>query len=546
MAMLATSLPLRFLHFLILGGVSLSLTSIIWISKGVYSDPAWGILAAEQYLQGVSSSPIYTVHAHEDDIAESTTGRVTWWAPSYQIVPLFFRLIGFDLGNSLKLTVLLGWTMIVIGWTLYFRAVMGTGRLWIAAVALFVFYRYVHCDSDIYSGGEFLLLAVAPWLVLQNLWASFRGNLTSAFFCGLSTSFIFLVKYSALCLSIGIVCFWSILCIQQHLRWSALGSMFLGMSVGALAIYLMGFPGGQTPFDPELNFHFHPLSGLWGLGAWIPAMTDFDYVVRWLFMHPARPLLEWDYTPRVCAVLGLITVPAFVRYGFTFNKTRSVKTFALHARNAAVICVLISGLLYCFLSAEAKSFIKYPRYLRIEALMIFPFIFLFCCRLARSSEWKRRFGGKLVLIFLFFLPAVFGSFSLVWKLFSIPDRQKSLTTTQGIRLDVLPPEGNPIGFYQELEAFSNTKPLYYLSCPELAFPIAHEHLLVEHVDFIPVEELRSRSYLGLPPGGVIIVAREYLKGNGKLNAIKGSFLSVSSWVDRPMSSAPGWLVSIGS
>jgi hypothetical protein len=265
-----------------------------------------------------------------------------------------------------------------------------------------------------------------------------------------------------------------------------------------------------------------------------------------LLMHPARPILEWDYTPRVCTLLGLIALPGFVYYGFRLYKSRGVNSFESHARNAAVICVITSGLLYCFLSAESRSFIKYPRYLRIEALMIFPFAFLFCWRMAKSSEWKRQFGGWMVLIVLFILPAVFGGLSLSGKLFSITTRQPSLTTAQGIRLDVLPTEGSSIGFYKELEEFADNRPLYYLSCPELAFPLARQHLLVEHVDFIPIEELRSRSYLGLPPGGVIIVAREYLKSNGKLNAIKGSFLSVNSWVDKPMSSAPGWLLCIGS
>jgi hypothetical protein len=174
---------------------TITLMGVLIHSPAISSDPGWGLIAAEQFNNGKSHSPIYLNEADFLDLSRDKEGKNTWWAPSYQLVPYFFRMLGFSWGSSLKIVFLLFWSLGFIAWGKYFQMVLNPPSLLPWFLAAFLLFRYTHIDSHIYTGGEFLLWGMAPWIILLNLrFMELKEGFKSYFLCiivGILTTLLF-------------------------------------------------------------------------------------------------------------------------------------------------------------------------------------------------------------------------------------------------------------------------------------------------------------------------------------------------------------------
>lgn len=134
------------------------------VGPSMYSDQGIGFLALRTMLQGGPFNEI--VMPDPADISRNTGFFVAWWSPGQYMVPGLFRLLGFDIGQSITIVLFLSAAVGLYGLHLLYRR-WGFPPL-SSALTLFLLAgsRLFSHQFDIYGGGEVLLTAATPWFVL--------------------------------------------------------------------------------------------------------------------------------------------------------------------------------------------------------------------------------------------------------------------------------------------------------------------------------------------------------------------------------------------
>src|SRR5262249_46477017 len=95
----------------------------------------------------------------------------------------------------------------------------------------------------------------------------------------------------------------------------------------------------------------------------------------------------------------------------------------------------------------------------------------------------------------------------------------------------------------EIEAIAGGRgAVFYFTRPDHAFRLADERLIVFQADSAPVEELRSHTFRGAPPGGVALLLPRHFENNGKRSIIQQSFRDVAEWHCVELRHASNWLL----
>lgn len=533
--------------------VSIVIVAFMKIPPAINSDPAWGIVAAKQAVEGKSTSPLYMVHADFDDVTKDYRGRVAWWAPSYQILPfVFVKVLHCNWGMALRFVTILVWLSGISGWAFYFWRILQSRQLFLGLFALLITYRFTHSYIDIYDG-ESLLWGFAPWIVNLNSFAVERSGSQKKYWlpivAGLVTPLIFLVKYNSALLTVGLLLSWWIFAFLRtvHLRHAALFTLTWGLTYGC--IYLSGFPGGATTANPDVHVRLD-WKILWTFGGWIYSPTDLDGLFRWLFFKPSAPIISGD------AYTGFLAVSSFIFLGFAAlnfkklfvwlkipNSTDSHRDECFK-KILALTCFVTSCSLLAFLAAESRSDLVFPRYLRVESLMVLPYLFLGVIHLAASSRSWLKIAGFAIFTIYFIVPSVYGLVALVDKAW-LRTQNRITTDGEGIRHDILAGD-NGKAFFSEIESkIGKSNPLLFISSPDLAIPLSNHRFIAQHTDFVPLEELKSMKYRGRPADGVIIIYPKYFAQNFKLEAICQSFQDIQEWKQESLASSKNWTILRG-
>ena len=301
----------------------LTIAGIFTAHPGMYSDPGWGILAAEQHLAGRSPNLLTFTHADADDLARDKPGRITYWAPLYQAAPYVFRSAGMSWGQAIRGTVLIAWLVGILAWGRYFGTVLKWQPELAWLLVAFLFFHYTHNDLYMYDGGESLLWAVFPvvlWLNEGAMRSRSRVSGGYAAVAGSAASALFLVKYSGALSSVGLGVAWIAAAAQRRVPWRRAVAWLTGAMMALGAMMLAGFPGGATPAT-EVRTGANPLIVLSPFLNWPLAMTDLDGLLRWLFMHPDRALIGEYGLLWLGLSCGLFLVPAVFAGGGLYRRT---------------------------------------------------------------------------------------------------------------------------------------------------------------------------------------------------------------------------------
>jgi hypothetical protein len=512
---------------------------------GMNSDPAWGIVAAEQYLLGQSPTPLDVIEADPADLTRNRVGRVSWWPPSYQLVPLAFRMLGLDWGNALRLTFIAFWLAGALAWGLLFAKTLGRGPALLATLAAFLLLRFAHADASIYSGGEFLLWALSPMVLLLNLAAlgEHRARWPWAAGAGLVTPWLFLVKFNAAFTIIGLGATWTLLLTRRWITWPHWLTYAAAGCASGLAILALGFPSGTTTFDPNVQVRA-TWTMLWPFGAAAFAATDWDSLLRWLFQHPSGAML----TDRHFEIMyGVCAVPVLVWAALQLRSAMARPTVAADVvRILSMVCFLVGAALLAFVAAESRSYLIYARYLRIESLLVLPLVLAAIGTALRSQAPARRVGAALALMVLLIIPAAYGASALLTKGWWRAGARERLVATAGIRYDFFRPGEDVPRIIGELRARVTRETVIYLPSPELGLAFTDYRFIIRHPDFVPREQLSAERFVGTPAHGVALFLPEHFRTNGKLAAIQQSFREIARWTEEPMASTSAWFLVFGA
>jgi hypothetical protein len=150
------------------------------------NDSGDGFLAWRGTLQGHFNSVLSPDHAN---IARDAVHFLTVWSPGQYLVPGGISLLGVPLGVAMTLTVGLALLLSLFGWVLVIRSFASRTSLALPVVILIGLFHYSTQAFSTYHGGEILLQAVTPWLILAAYQVPLAGSWSAVL---LATGAVFL------------------------------------------------------------------------------------------------------------------------------------------------------------------------------------------------------------------------------------------------------------------------------------------------------------------------------------------------------------------
>ena len=526
--------------------LSLQIALIVSLPKGVSWDPSYGLLAAQQHLVGTSPSIFRLVQADPADITRLVATPVSFWAPAYQAIPYALRLFTPDWNTALNLTLALVVIVGTIGWLIYFAQIFASLELacWLSCVVALTRYRWTMALT--YDGGDQLLWAAAPWVLVLAATAfrlAQRGAWPSASICsalaGAAGASLFAIKYSGIFIAIGAAAVYAIICIKKR-YWQmilAAGLGFVGVMGGIL---LAGFPGGITPAYPETGLNIAESIAIFGM----PAMgaTDLDRVLR--------PLMSNAAFSEVATVLFLgILLSAIMICGFAFyfgvRPSRLIDGDRLLAK-LAIGAVIADLLLIFLLKIRGAPISPEGRLGRVTGLFLLPILVTGWQTMARDSRMMwRGFAVLSALVFLV-LPVTLATLRQVPNLIERFRNASVEADDNGLVNIALTPGSDVQAFYREVASISGNAVVYTIY-PQMAFPIARRAIILNAAEEMETPStLAELRYHGRPAAGVALLLPSAFQSNGKLDAIKSSFVDVAQFVRHELRADPKWALWISS
>ena len=225
----------------VLGGISLLVPPFIdW-------DSAYGFLAWRGTLQGAVNSIIEPDRAN---IARDTVWFLTEWSPGQYLVPGAISLLGVPLGIAMTLTVALALLASLIGWVMIIRAFAPRTGLTVLVVVLIGSFHYSTHAFSTYHGGEILLQAATPWLVLTGYRVPEIDAVPAAFLTAGAIFLAFIAKFTGLIVVAAALVAGSLVVLAFSRRMT---HGMIGGALGALAalaiLYLAFLSGGGNASD---------------------------------------------------------------------------------------------------------------------------------------------------------------------------------------------------------------------------------------------------------------------------------------------------------
>lgn len=160
-----TTTPVATALYILTGLIVLAYTiSIAIVGPSMYADQGTGFLILEAMKRG---APFNTMPIPDPaDISRDMDFFVAWWSPGQYLVPGFFEVLGFNLGQAITVTVALCSALGLIGLHFLYRS-WGFPPLSIAITLLVLAgIRLFSHQFAYYGGGEIILFALTPWFLL--------------------------------------------------------------------------------------------------------------------------------------------------------------------------------------------------------------------------------------------------------------------------------------------------------------------------------------------------------------------------------------------
>jgi hypothetical protein len=512
------------------------------LTPGMYSDPGWGVLAAEQVRIGRSDGLRTLVTADSANLRNDVAGRISWWPPSYQGVPAAWRWLGLPWGAALTASVLLACLAALVGWGAWFARFVSRAQLpWL--LSCFAACRYMHAPFHVYDG-EILALGVFPWVLWWNArtLSAPRPPSYAVAALGAGTAATFSVKYSLLLPSLALCAVWPGFAARRRIPWSCASAYVVGFAASLVVQHIVGIPGGPTPGSTRVGL---APERLLGPVAWLSlAGTDLDSLLEFTLGHPSRRVL----THGLKTAIGLALLLPLV--AVAWRNARDEPSRGHGEVAAEVACV--RALLFVVPSVLGLSLAwgapidDAARHVRVPALAALPWVWVLLVRGLWASR-GRAFGSGALLAVFFLLPAAYGAATLTDKAFRRAPTETRLAPTHGVRLDLLGAGADAERFYAELRrAFPERETVFYWTSPDLALALADRRLIVDHADFVRAPDLARRSYRKCPRPGVVAVLPAHFADEEKGSIVRRSFSEVRGWRQVPNVWAPAQRVWFGA
>jgi hypothetical protein len=294
----------------VLGGISLLIPPFIDIDSG------FGFLAWRSTMLGAVNSVITPNPAN---ISQDTAEFLAAFSPGQYLIPGAISLVGVPLGIALTLTVVLSMLACLIGWIRVVQTFVARPSVALAATVLIGSFRYSTSAFSIYHGGEILLQAATPWLILTAYRVPQAKGVPAALLAAGAMFLAFLAKITGLIVfaTAFIASSLVVLSFGRRITYGMIGGA-LG-ALGALAILYVTFLSRGWTAGSVTNWSLPSGSiAFASLAPWVAGTSwsdPFTSIVRFNLPGWASPNTVPGlpgYSMPVTYLLGVVVPPAVV------------------------------------------------------------------------------------------------------------------------------------------------------------------------------------------------------------------------------------------
>jgi hypothetical protein len=260
------------------------------VGPASYSDPGFGFLAWRGFLEGAPFNHI--LEPDPVDIARDRTTFFAYWSPGQYLVPGVIVLLGVRMGTAIVLTADGALLIGLLGWLRLARAFAFPAAAGLLLAATLPLLRFSTLTFGIYTGGEALLQAALPWMILLSLRVPRAGAAESALIAFAVVAIGFFAKLTGVivaCAALGAACLPQLL---KERRLSA-GIVFgaLGACAVLMLVYILWFARGPSAVGGSNGESVAANIAFMLLAPWTAGLSLLDLLFR-IFLFPSDEILS--------------------------------------------------------------------------------------------------------------------------------------------------------------------------------------------------------------------------------------------------------------
>jgi hypothetical protein len=484
----------------VLGGVSLFIPPFIdW-------DSANGFLAWRGTLMGAPNSIVAPDRAN---LGRDAIEFLTVWSPGQYLVPgTISLLLGVPLGIAMTLTVALALLASLTGWVMIIRAFAPRTSVAVLVVVLIGLFHYSTHAFSTYHGGEILLQAATPWLVLTGYRVPAMGAVPAALLAAGTVCLAFLAKLTGLIAVVASFAAGSvvILAFGRRITRGMIGGA-LGIVATLAFLYLAFFSRGPTAASPTVwSLPFKSI-GFASLAPWVAGMSWSDPIEFMFF--PLRDIFSMPTAYLAFLVPPTLLVASMVL--FWRPQTTDERKFRLFSLCFyGVVATVFILLFICggVISLEERHFRSAGTLLLVCALM--------SALTARTPRWAKR-----PFLVLCALMALYGlaSFSYHEKTTA---KEQSLDEKSWTNQRIF--DAAAIDFARQAYAQEGRDALFVLPSYQIAVALPTDaRVLIIDLNYEGDKSKVAGRFFGRVPGHIFVLMPNGISDTSKCRALLSAF-----------------------
>jgi hypothetical protein len=475
----------------VLGGISLLVPPFItW-------DSAQGFLAWRGTVLGAMNC---VISPNRENIAQDMFRFLTWWSPGQYSVPGAISLLGVPLGIAMTLTVASALLASLIGWVMVLRVFAPGRSLAVLVVGLIGSFPYSVLAFSTYLGGEILLQAATPWLVLTAYLVPQMQAVPAGLLAAGAVCLAFLAKLTGLPIIAAALLAG---CLVFFVFDRRITNGMIGGALGAMAalaiIYFAFLSRGSTPAVQTTGWSL-PLQSI-ALTFLLPWVAGISWSDALYLIFPDILSAYLAYLFPAVLVIGLIV--------FWQPETTDEKKLRLFSLWFYGITTAVFILLYI----HGSNISLEERHFRSVGTLL-----LVCAVMSALETGTRRWGKSLFLI-LCSLMAIYGLASFSYQEFKAA-RGNSLDKMSWTNQRIF--DRAAIEFTKEIYSREGRDALFVLPSPQMAVTLPTEARVLVIEPNSPPAQVAGR-YFGRVRGHVVVIMPNTISDTRKSLALLSAF-----------------------